>query len=180
MCAAAVLWFTGLSGAGKTTVALAAKEKLEEEGYRVLVLDGDVVRATFNCHLGFTDVDIKMNNELIVDMCLSNRNNIDIIFVPIISPYQESRQGAKVRLGKEFYEIYFNASLSVVSKRDIKGLYAKAQAGELRNMIGVASSNPYEAPANPDLRIDSGSEPVEVSVRRLLDFIRERIGGPVR
>jgi adenylyl-sulfate kinase len=158
MSSAPVFWFTGLSGSGKTTVAEAAKERLKEQGYSVLILDGDDVRNRLHRHLDFNEEDIKENNSLICGLCLQYREEHDIILVPIISPYAESRRRARHRLGEEFYEIFFNARLDVVAKRDTKGLYAKAGRGEMDNMIGISPSTPYQPPTNPDLVIDTATQ----------------------
>ena len=167
---ALVLWFTGLSGSGKTTVAKASAFVLESKGYRTLVLDGDEVRKRLHSNLGFSPDEIKTNNELIVGLCQKSREKYDVILVPIISPYMESRQKARNLLGAGFYEIYFDANLDCVMSRDAKGLYAKAKSHQIENMIGFSATNPYQAPANPDFTVYSGTQTAGESSRAFLDF----------
>ena len=131
MTAAAVFWFTGLSGAGKSTIACALKSRLELKGVSVLILDGDYVRKHLHKHLGFSDSDIKQNNLLIAKLCINNRNKYEVILVPIISPFKSSRQLARNMLGNKFYEVYLSVDLDTVVERDVKGLYAKAIDGEI-------------------------------------------------
>jgi len=171
MIAANVFWFTGLSGAGKTTVAEGVQECLCKKGYRVVILDGDDVRTRLHRKLGFSPSEIKENNALIAEMCLKYRDTRDVILVPIISPYTESRHKAKAVISPGFYEIYFCAGLDVVSSRDPKGLYEKARRGEMDNLIGFSENSPYEPPENPDLVIDSGKLSPEQAINHLCDFI---------
>jgi adenylyl-sulfate kinase len=168
---ALVFWFTGLSGAGKTTLATAVKTLLESRNYSVLILDGDDVRKHHNVKLGFTEEDIKKNNKLIAELCANKRKNHDVILVPIISPYKVSRRKARNLLGKGFFEIYLSADLETVIRRDVKGLYNKALQNEIDNMIGISKSNAYEPPTKPDLIIDSGCDDVEESTAELYKFI---------
>src|SRR3989338_3893085 len=108
---AKVLWFTGLSGSGKTTIALALQKELEKRNKKVRIFDGDIVRQELHKHLGFTPADIKENNRLISELCLKHINDFDFILVPIISPFTESRKKARTLLGKSFIEIYVKAPL---------------------------------------------------------------------
>ena len=170
-----VFWFTGLSGSGKTTVANAVKSLLESSGEMVLVLDGDDVRNRLHVQLGFTEVDIKKNNELIADLCLKSRIHYDIILVPIISPYRISRKEARLLLGVNFSEIFFSANLEAVMQRDVKGLYEMARQNKINNLIGFSRSNIYEPPESPDLAIDSSIESVECSVNSLYNYILQKI-----
>lgn len=167
-----VLWFTGLSGAGKTTIAEGAKSLLLAANHDVLMLDGDLVRAKRKVSLGFIPSDIRKNNTEIAEFCVEQQNNYDVILVPIISPYAASRQNARHKIGARFFEIYCDADLDCVSRRDVKGLYAKARRGEIDNLIGVNSANIYEPPENPDFVIGSGAECVEESVLGLFNFIQ--------
>lgn len=166
-----VFWFTGLSGSGKTTVATAVKELLEAAGYAVLVLDGDDVRKRLHVHLGFSEADIKKNNQLIAGLCQEALRHYDVIMVPIISPYRVSRAEARLLLGKRFYEIFFAADLETVMQRDVKGLYKLARENKIRNLIGYSPSNVYEPPEAPDLIIDSRMETIEDSTDKLHGFI---------
>lgn len=172
---ALVFWFTGLSGSGKTTVAQETKNRLEGAGYKVLMFDGDDIRKRIHATLGFSKEDIKENNSLIAQLCVKNKSNCDVILVPIISPYRESRRAARVLIGKGFYEVFFSADLETVVTRDPKGLYAKAKAGLICNLIGYSPDSVYEASQNPDFVIDAGSEAAEESINRFYHFIVENI-----
>ncbi len=172
---ALVLWFTGLSGAGKTTVSAKARERLEAEGLYVAVLDGDDVRARLHRHLGFSREDILENNRLIAGLCAEAMDENDVIFVPIISPLEEGRAAARRRLGSAFRLVYFNAPLDFVAAADVKGLYRQARDGKIDNLIGVAKSNPYEPPADADLEIDISLDDETASVERLVAFATEQL-----
>jgi len=176
MAPAAIFWFTGLSGAGKTTLAEAVRDRLTSEGRNVLTLDGDQVRETFHRMLGFSPEDIRENNRLIAELCIRHRGACDAIFVPIISPFRESRAAARARLAPGFFEIYVSASLETVAGRDVKGLYARAEAGATGAMIGAPGGVPYEVPERPDLLIDSAGETPAQSADRLAGFVAARIG----
>ena len=172
---APVLWFTGLSGSGKTTVAESLKRRLEKCGNRVLVLDGDQVRDRLHRHLDFSVEGIKENNALIAGLCQRLRRDCDVILVPIISPFAVSRRHARETLGAGFYEVYFEVDLATVSARDPKGLYGKARRNEITNMIGVSPQVPYEPPDSADLVVHSSTETAEQSVSNVLDFVLERL-----
>ena len=165
-----ILWFTGLSGAGKSTVAERLLTRLQESNFSVQIIDGDKVRTTRHRHLGFSESDIKINNVLIANLCAEERKNNDVVIVPIISPYRQSRRDARMKLHQGFYEIYFSASLDYVSQRDVKGLYAKSADGSINNMIGVSSTNPYQPPESPDFIINTEKENIQQSVENLLRF----------
>ena len=167
---ALVFWFTGLSGSGKTTVAQAATLILGSKGFQILMLDGDEVRKKLHRNLGFSPDEIKTNNELIARLCHISREEYDVILVPIISPYTESRQKARALLGAGFYEVYFDANLDCVMSRDAKGLYAKARSHQIENMIGFSPTNPYQAPPHPDFTVCSGTQTAEESSRAFSDF----------
>ncbi len=169
---AIVLWFTGMSGAGKTTLAIALRESLTRDGSRVLILDGDDVRDNLHRHLGFTPEDIRLNNELIVGLCAKICQDADIILVPIISRFRDSRQSARDRLSPGFHEIHISAHLTTLQKRDTKGLYGAAQRREINNLIGVAPDIPYETPQCAELTIHTDKESLEISVSRLLQYAR--------
>src|SRR3989338_3930148 len=146
---ALIFWFTGLSGAGKTTVATGVNQQLDQAGYRTFILDGDEVRKNYHSHLGFSPEDIRKNNALIVELCRENQAKYDVILVPIISPYLDSRQKARATLGPHFYEIYIRASLSCVMERDVKGLYTKAKQNQMDNLIVFSAGSVYELPPSP-------------------------------
>mgnify|MGYP001168194148 CR=1 FL=1 len=166
----AILWFTGLSGSGKTTIAERISVCLQESNISVQIIDGDQVRASRHKYLGFSEKEIKINNALIANLCKEKRKHSDLVIVPIISPYRQSRRDARMKLHPGFYEIYFSASLDYVSQRDVKGLYAKSAAGSINNMIGVSSTNPYQPPESPDFIINTEKENIQQSVENLLRF----------
>jgi len=171
-----VLWFTGLSGAGKTTIAEGVSEKLKKRSISSKIIDGDDVRKNKNVHLGFSEGDIKLNNKLIADMCVKDRLLFDVILVPIISPYRISRTEARAKLSSGFYEIHIDASIECVKARDVKGLYAKVAMRQINNMIGIAHSNPYEVPLTPDVSIMTEKETIDQSVTKICDFILSKFG----
>ncbi len=170
-----ILWLTGLSGSGKTTISSGVKPLLESEGYSVLVLDGDDIRSRIHCQLGFTEKDIKENNLRIAELCKSYRNDFDVIIVSIISPYAVSRSQAREILQEPFCEIYLTADLNTVMKRDNKGLYAKSQRGEIENMVGYSKIVPYEVPENPDLFINSQNEDIKTCVNNFYTFTMKHL-----
>lgn len=169
-----VIWFTGLSGSGKTTIALAFKKRLEKIGKKVEILDGDVVRNSLNKHLGFSRTDIKENNRLIAELAYKKMKKADFILVPIISPYREDRMMAKSIIGKNFIELFVNSSLQKCIERDVKGLYKKALAGDIKDFIGVSYSNPYETPLSPDIELDTGSLNLDESLSKLEEFLNKK------
>ena len=170
-----VYWFTGLSGAGKTTIANKLKVKLDFLNYSIKIIDGDDVRATLHKNLGFTINDIKINNKLIAQLCVDNLCKYDVILVPIISPYAASREDARIKIGSSFKEVYISAKIETVINRDTKGLYQKAINGEINNMIGYSSDSIYEIPHSPDLVIDTELTNVNDSVESFYQFIIQDI-----
>jgi len=159
------LWFTGLSGAGKSTLANLVAEELKTRGHRVEILDGDEVRTNLSKGLGFSKEDRDTNIRRIGYVCnLLARNGV-IAISAAISPYREVRDEVR-RHHDRFFEVYMKCSIEKLSERDVKGLYKKALAGEIKNFTGV--SDPYEEPLNPEIIIDSGAEPVEHSLQKLL------------
>jgi adenylyl-sulfate kinase len=174
---ALVLWFTGLSGSGKSTVTGLVRDRLAADGVSLHVLDGDEVRALHQPPLGFSPADIRLNNSLIAARCAELRGSCDVILVPVISPFADARAEARRRLAPGFYEVYCDADVATAARRDVKGLYAKAARGEIPDMIGFSAASPYEAPARPDfvVRSGAGGEAPEASAERLAAFVRERL-----
>jgi adenylyl-sulfate kinase len=171
---AAIFWCTGLSGSGKTTLSSHAKKKLEACGLTVMILDGDTIRATYKVKLGFSREDIENNNANIVRICEAERQNYDVLIVPVISPIDYFRKTARKKLGSSFYLIYLSSSMESLKKRDPKGLYGKADRGEIANLIGYSKNNPYEVPADADLIIDtSSSATLELSAETIFEFIKK-------
>lgn len=172
-----VLWFTGLSGAGKTTICLALEPKLRERGIRIERLDGDVVRQSLTKDLGFSKEDRDKNIERVTFVAkLLSRNNVGVLSA-FISPYTETRDYVRSET-TNFIEVFVDAPLQVCADRDVKGMYAKAFAGEIKNFTGV--SDPYEAPENPDIHVRTDLETVEESVEKILAWLEEHQFIPAR
>lgn len=166
----AVLWFTGLSGSGKTTIAHAVEEKLLDAGVPVEILDGDVVRENLSKGLGFSEEDRNTNIRRIAFVAhLLQRNGVFVI-TAAISPYKAIRDEARDMI-KDFVEIYADAPLEVCEERDTKGLYAKARAGEIKGFTGI--DDPYEAPTNAEVVCKTETEDVEESAQKVIDKLVE-------
>ena len=164
------VWFTGLSGAGKTALALRLEEVLRERGLRVERLDGDIVRQGLTRDLGFSKEDRDKNIERVTFVAkLLTRNGVAVL-CSFISPYRAARDNARSETGN-FVEVYCYATLETLVERDVKGLYKKALAGELPNFTGV--SDPYEEPENAEVVIDSGLETIEESLAKVLHRLEE-------
>jgi adenylylsulfate kinase len=160
------LWFTGLSGAGKTTVAEIVEHELKERGLRVEVLDGDIVRTNLSKGLGFSREDRNVNVLRIGFVAnLLTRNGVAVI-VSAISPYKEARDQVRRRI-IDFVEVFVDVPLEVAAERDVKGLYKKAFAGEIEGFTGV--SDPYEPPVAPDLVLKTDEEEPHESARRVIE-----------
>ena len=162
------VWLTGLSGAGKSTIADDLVRHLRDAGARVEVLDGDVVRTNLSKGLGFSREDRDTNIRRIGFVAeLLSRNGV-IVLVAAISPYREVRDEVRARIGR-FLEVYVRCPIDVLAERDVKGLYKRAIAGEIDHFTGV--SDPYEEPESPEVVVDSSAEGVEISVARVLAAI---------
>jgi len=168
------LWFTGLSGAGKSTIAGIVAGQLRERGERVEVLDGDVVRTNLSKGLGFSKEDRDTNIRRIAFVAnLLSRNGV-VAITAAISPYREIRDEARELMGDRFVEIYVKASVGTCAERDVKGLYEKAFRGEIKEFTGV--SDPYEPPVDPEVVLDTEAEAVEESAARVLAYLDSRVG----
>ncbi len=164
------LWFTGLSGAGKSTLANLVAEELRRRGLRVEILDGDEVRTNLSKGLGFSKEDRDTNIKRIGYVChLLTRNGV-VAISAAISPYRDVRDFNRQQIGR-FVEIYVSCSIEELTRRDVKGLYKKALAGEIKNFTGI--SDPYEAPLQPEITIDSAKQTVEESVAAILSFLEQ-------
>ena len=165
------LWFTGLSGAGKTTVADIVERELRERGEPVEVLDGDVVRTNLSKGLGFSKEDRDTNIRRIAFVAdLLSRNGVGVI-TAAISPYRETRDEARELMGERFVEVYVKASVEACEERDVKGLYAKARSGEIKEFTGV--SDPYEEPENPEIVVETEKQSPEESAQQILAYLEE-------
>ena len=164
------IWFTGLSGAGKTTVAILIDKLLQEKGYKVERLDGDIIRTNLTKGLGFSKEDRDENIRRIGFVAhLLTRNNV-FVLVSAISPYAELRDFNRQRIGN-FVEVFVNAPLEVCEERDVKGLYAKARAGEIKNFTGI--DDPYEEPESAEIVLKTDLETVEESAQIIMDRLEE-------
>jgi len=169
-----VIWCTGLSGAGKTTVAKNLEKALYTQGYLAQVLDGDNIRAGINNNLNFTEEDRRENIRRIAEVSKLLIHSGVITINSFISPTEEIRQMAKDIIGEEnFIEIFVYAPLSTCEKRDVKGLYQKARAGIIKNFTGIDS--PFEAPENPDLIIDTEKYSIQECLNQAMDYILPKI-----
>jgi bifunctional enzyme CysN/CysC len=167
-----VLWFTGLSGAGKSTIANLVEKKLLSLSHHTYLLDGDNVRHGLNRDLGFTDADRVENIRRVAEVSKLMVDAGLVTLVSFISPFRAERQMARELLGAgEFIEIYVATPLEVVEKRDVKGLYAKARAGEIKNFTGIDS--PYEAPESPELTLDTTSQTPEQLAEKVVAYMLE-------
>lgn len=168
------MWFTGLPCSGKTTVAKMALKELERAGIRAELLDGDELRQHFSAGVGFSKEDRSNHLKRVQYLChLLSKHGV-VVLASFISPYRENREYGRNLIGDRFVEIYADAPVEVCIQRDVKGMYKKALAGEIKQFTGV--SDPYEVPDNPDLVLHTGQEPAEVSMGKLFGFLRTRFG----
>jgi len=169
----AVLWFTGLSGCGKSTVANAVDRLLHDRGVHTYVLDGDNIRMGLNKNLGFSPEDRTENIRRIGEVAKLFSDAAHIVTTAFISPYREDRDSVRELLQEgEFIEIYVNASLETCESRDPKGLYKKARAGEIKGFTGIDA--PYEEPANAELVLDSDSKGIEELANEVISYLESK------
>ena len=167
---ACTIWFTGLSGAGKTAIAGGVEPILREAGRKTETLDGDVIRTNLSKGLGFSKEDRDTNIRRIGFVAhLLTRNGV-FCLAAAISPYAAIRDENRKRIG-EYVEVYVRCPLEVVEKRDTKGLYAKARAGEIKGFTGI--DDPYEAPQNPEVICDTDKETLEESIEKVVRYLKE-------
>lgn len=165
-----ILWMTGLSGAGKSTVARRVEQLLLERGNYTYVLDGDNLRFKLNKDLGFSPEDRKENIRRVACVAELFADAGAIVLTAFISPYQADRTLAReIAPAGRFLEVHVSTSLEACEERDPKGLYKKARAGEIKNFTGI--SDPYEAPENPELNLDTGGRSVDESAQEVIDFL---------
>jgi adenylylsulfate kinase len=164
------VWFTGLPCCGKTTIANELAKILKRGGYKVERLDGDIVRKDLTSDLGFSKEDRNENIKRVTFVAkLLTRNGV-IVLATFVSPYIERRRKTREEI-RDFIEVYVRAPLEVCIARDVKGMYKKAIAGEIQNFTGI--NDPYEAPENPELIVDTDKETVEESVNKVLNLLKE-------
>jgi adenylylsulfate kinase len=168
-----LVWFTGLSASGKSTIAHAVEKELHDRGIRTYVLDGDNVRHGLNSNLGFSPEDRKENIRRIGEVAKLMADAGIVVFTAFISPYREDRDTVrKLFEGDLFFEVFVKCSLEECEKRDPKGLYKKARAGIIKNYTGISS--PYEEPLAPELVVDTEHLTIEESVNQVIDFLCEK------
>lgn len=167
---ARLLWFTGLSGSGKSTLAVALEERLHQQGFATYLLDGDNVRHGLNAGLGFSAEDrtenlrrIREVGKLMVDAGL-------IVLASFVSPYRSDREAVREAMGEDFAEVYVSTPLEVCEARDVKGLYAKARAGEIPHFTGISA--PYEAPENAEAVLDTTTLALDDAVDQLIETLQ--------
>lgn len=165
-----MLWFTGLSGSGKSTVAIALERELQKRGLLCRILDGDNIRSGINKGLGFTAEDRRENIRRIAEVAKLFVDTGIITIAAFISPSNDLRRMASDIIGAEdFKEVYISTPLEVCEARDVKGLYAKARRGEIKNFTGISA--PFETPEHPALSIDTSKVSLEDSVKQILVFL---------
>lgn len=171
--ASPVIWLTGLSGSGKSTIANELELHLEKMGIKTYVLDGDNVRMGLNKDLGFSDDDRKENMRRIAEVAKLFADSGTITITAFISPFKEERAMARDTIGAEnFIEVHVNTSLEECEQRDVKGLYRKARAGEIPNFTGIDS--PYEEPDNPELVVEAGMLTISECVNKIMTYLQNK------
>ncbi len=169
-----MIWFTGLSGSGKSSLAIALERALFERGYLSQILDGDNIRTGINNNLGFSEEDRMENIRRIAEISKLFINCGIVTIAAFISPTNEIRNLAKSIIGEEdFIEIYVSTPIEECERRDVKGLYAKARRGEIKDFTGISA--PFEPPTNPTIDIDTTGKPIEESVEIMLSAVLPRI-----
>jgi len=171
-----VLWFTGLSGAGKSTLAMALEKALFDKGFEVFTLDGDNLRHGLNANLGFSDEDRSENIRRAGEVAALFASAGVLVLTAFISPFIEDRNRVRRLVGDGFHEVHLDPGLAACEERDPKGLYKKVRAGEIQHFTGISS--PYEAPENPEIRINTAEQAVEQSVATLIAHVENSFRRP--
>ncbi|SFN46697.1 adenylylsulfate kinase [Bizionia echini] len=169
-----LLWFTGLSGSGKSTIANVVEQKLYQLGIKTYTLDGDNIRKGINKDLTFSPEDRTENIRRIAELANLMVDAGLVTLAAFVSPYKKDRENIRsIVKDVNFVEIYINTSVEECERRDVKGLYKKARAGEIKNMTGISA--PYEAPENPDIEINTETESIEGAAKRIVDYITPKL-----
>jgi adenylylsulfate kinase len=169
-----LIWFTGLSGSGKSTIANLVELELHKLNIITYILDGDNIRHGINKDLTFSENDRKENIRRIAEVSKLFVNAGVVTFAAFVSPYSKDRENIKDIVGyQNFVEVYVNTSIEECERRDVKGLYKKARSGEIRNMTGINA--PYEPPLNPDIEIVTEKMTIEESVKQVIEYIKNKI-----
>lgn len=171
------IWMSGLSGAGKSTIANALEKRLYAMGKKTMLLDGDNVRMGLNSNLGFSDEDRVENIRRIAEVAKLMNDAGLIVITAFISPYRQDRRNAKKIIGEGFREVYVSTSITECEKRDVKGLYKAAREGKIAHFTGITS--PYEAPEHPDVAVDTAEMDVEACVDHILNQLGCLLQRPV-
>lgn len=166
-----VIWMVGLSGSGKSTLARAAENTLHQQGKVTMLLDGDNLRVGVNNNLGFSEEDRTENIRRAAEVAKLFANNGIITICSLISPTEKIRRMAKSIIGDSYFEVYIDCPLEVCEQRDVKGLYAKARSGEIKEFTGISS--PFEEPQNPGLRLKTSEQSIEDCHQLLVDKVLE-------
>ncbi|WP_431800931.1 adenylyl-sulfate kinase [Halobacillus andaensis] len=171
-----IVWLTGLSGSGKSTIASLVEHQLFKEGIHTFLLDGDNLRHGINHNLGFSEEDRKENIRRISEIGKLFVDSGIVVFAAAISPYEEDREAARQRFKQEeFIEVYVKCTLEECERRDPKGLYEKARNGEIKNFTGI--SQLYEEPSDPEITINTTEQPIEKSVHQLTQYLLSKLKG---
>ena len=169
-----LMWFTGLSGSGKSTIANVVEQELFKLGIKTYILDGDNIRKGINSDLTFSPEDRTENIRRIAEVANLMVDSGLVVLAAFVSPYKKDRENIKnIVKDVNFVEIYVNTSVEECERRDVKGLYKKARAGEIKNMTGISA--PYEAPENPDVEIKTENASVEQAVKQVIDYIKPKL-----
>ena len=169
-----LIWFTGLSGSGKSTIANLVEWELHKKGVKTYILDGDNVRTGINNDLSFSPDDRTENIRRIAEVSKLMIDAGLVVLAAFVSPYKKDRENIKnIVKDVNFVEVYVNTSVEECERRDVKGLYKKARTGEIKNMTGVSA--PYEAPENPDVEIRTERETIQQSVEKVLEYITPKL-----
>lgn len=169
-----VIWFTGLSGSGKTTIANHVEQVLLEHKIHTYSLDGDNIRGGLNCNLGFSEEDRTENLRRIAEVAKLFLDSGTVVLSAFISPLQSDRDRIAEIIGEEnFIEVFVNTTLEECERRDVKGLYRKARKGEIKNFTGIDA--PYEAPVSPEIILNTEQESVEESATKVVEYIRPKL-----
>ncbi|WP_397364198.1 adenylyl-sulfate kinase [Olleya sp. R77988] len=169
-----LLWFTGLSGSGKSTIANVVEQELYKLGVKTYTLDGDNIRKGINKDLTFAPEDRTENIRRIAEIANLMIDSGLVVLAAFVSPYKKDRENIKnIVKGVNFVEVFINTSVEECERRDVKGLYKKARAGEIKNMTGISA--PYEAPENPDIEIKTEEKTVEEAVQYILSYIKPKL-----
>lgn len=169
-----LVWFTGLSGSGKSTIANLVEQQLHNKGIKTYTLDGDNIRKGINSDLSFTPEDRTENIRRIAEVANLMLDAGLVVLAGFVSPYRKDRENIRTIVKDvNFVEVYVNTSVEECERRDVKGLYKRARAGEINNMTGISA--PYEAPEQPDVEIETEKESIEDSVDRIMNYITPKL-----